>query len=95
MMLRAFAVWVEVGKYLKEFGVFDNLERTVAIGDPQCDFHAVARFGILGPGSIGCEGTGLCRVSGRAVAYMTTQITGALIMLRPSNGDRGVAIVCN
>ena len=57
MMLRAFAVWVEVGKYLKEFSVFDNRERAVAGGDPQCNFHAVARFGILGPRSVGCEST--------------------------------------
>jgi len=95
MMLRAFTVWVEVGEYLEKLRVFDNLEWAVAVGDPQCDFHAVARFGILGPRSVGCEGTGLRRVSGRAVAYMTSQITSALIMPCPRNRDRGVAVVCN
>lgn len=95
MMLWGFAIWVEVGEYIEKFRVFDNREWAVAIGDPQCDFHAVGRFGILGPRGVGCEGTGLCRVSGRAVAYMTSQITCALIMPRPRNRDRGVAMVCN
>ena len=59
MMLRAFAVWVEVCKYLQEFSVFDNRERAMAVRDPQRNFHAVAHLGILGPGSVGCEGTDL------------------------------------
>ena len=87
MMLQGFAVWVEVSKYLKKLCIFNNLEWVVAVGDPQCNFHAVAHFHILGPRSESCEGTGLCQVSRGAVAYMTSQITGALIMPCPRNCD--------
>ena len=47
MVLWGFAVWVEVSEYFKKLSVFNNGEWAMAVGEPQCNFHVVAHFGIL------------------------------------------------